>query len=56
MESTDLAGSTTPLQAINSGIGGDTTRQITWRINHGELDGIKLKLVVLMIGTPLSRP
>ena len=51
VESTNWADSTPALQAVNYGIGGDTTRQIIWRINHGELDGIKPKLVVLMIGT-----
>lgn len=44
-------------KAANFGRGGDTTRQILWRIDHGELDGISPKLVVLMIGTNnLSRP
>jgi lysophospholipase L1-like esterase len=40
-----------PLKAVNYGIGGDTTRQILWRIEQGEIDGIKPKLVVLAIGT-----
>ena len=50
-ESTNWTESTPPLQTVNYGIGGDTTRQVIWRIKHGELDGIKPKLVVLMIGT-----
>ena len=50
-ESTNWTESTPPLQAVNYGIGGDTTRQVIWRIKHGEFDGIKPKLVVLMIGT-----
>lgn len=39
-----------PLKASNFGIGGDTTRQILWRIEQGELDGLKPKVVALMIG------
>ncbi|MCM8527651.1 MAG: GDSL-type esterase/lipase family protein [Lentisphaeraceae bacterium] len=38
-------------KAVNYGIGGDTTRQILWRIDNGMLDGISPKLVVLKIGT-----
>lgn len=50
-ESLNWADTTPALQAVNYGIGGDTTRQILWRIQHGVLDGIQPRLVVLMIGT-----
>lgn len=40
-----------PLNAANYGIGGDTTREVLYRLNDGILDGIKPKAVVLMIGT-----
>jgi hypothetical protein len=33
------------------GIGGDSTRQVLWRMEHGEFDGITPKLGVLKIGT-----
>jgi lysophospholipase L1-like esterase len=35
----------------NFGIGGDRTQHVLWRIENGELEGIKPKLTVLMIGT-----
>ncbi len=40
-----------PLNAVNYGIGGDTTREVLFRLNDGVLDGLKPKAVVLMIGT-----
>jgi len=36
---------------VNFGIGGDRTQHVLWRIENGELEVIKPKAVVLMIGT-----
>ncbi|CAM3032191.1 GDSL-type esterase/lipase family protein [Rariglobus hedericola] len=40
-----------PLKAANYGIGGNSTRQVIWRLENGEIDNLNPKLVVLMIGT-----
>ena len=38
-------------KAVNFGFSGDRTQHILWRVDHGNVDGIEPKLVVLMIGT-----
>jgi lysophospholipase L1-like esterase len=40
-----------PLKAVDFGIGGDRTQHLLWRMQNGELEGYKAKVMVLMIGT-----
>ncbi len=37
-------------KTINIGIGGDKSQNILWRLDHGGVDGLEPRLVVLMIG------
>lgn len=37
--------------AADFGWGADTTQNILWRLNHGELDGVNPKVIVLLAGT-----
>jgi len=40
-----------PRHAVNLGIGGDRTQHVLWRLDNGNIDGLKPKAAVLMIGT-----
>ncbi len=40
-----------PRNAVNLGIGGDRTQHVLWRLDNGNLNGLKPKAAVVMIGT-----
>ena len=40
-----------PRKVINMGVSGDSTQHVLWRFEQGQLDGIKAKVAVVMIGT-----
>lgn len=44
-----------PRNAVNLGIGGDRTQHVLWRLDNGNINGIKPKLAVIMIGTNNAR-
>ena len=37
-------------RTINIGIGGDKTQNVLWRLDHGGVDGLQPKVVIVMIG------
>ena len=40
-----------PRKALNLGFSGDTTANVLWRLDHGEVEGLHPKLAVVLIGT-----
>ena len=40
-----------PRKALNLGFSGDTTANVLWRLDHGEVEGLHPKAAVLLIGT-----
>jgi beta-glucosidase len=38
-------------KVINMGVSGDRTEHVLWRFEQGQLDGIKAKVAIVMIGT-----
>lgn len=44
-----------PYQPLWLGFSGDTTSNLLWRLEHGELEGVRPEAVVLLIGTNNTR-
>lgn len=40
-----------PLRAANFGMAGDCTQHLLWRLRNGTIDGLRPRVVMLMIGT-----
>ena len=45
-----------PRKAMNLGFSGDTTANVLWRIDHGEVNGLHPKVAILLIGTNNTSP
>lgn len=48
--STDWEEDFAPLRSLDAGVMGDTTENVLWRLQHGNLNGISPRLAVVMIG------